>query len=147
MKAPLIQVCFGLTLVALVALAASCGNTPGGNPTSPGAFTATPTATGSPTPTPGAFLGQWGASGSGSGKFNNPQGVAVNSAGTTVYVTDSGDNLVQYFSPVGIFLGQWGGLDSVGGLSPNPGKFKSTNGVAVNSAGTTIYVTDATEDF
>jgi DNA-binding beta-propeller fold protein YncE len=40
----------------------------------------------------------WGGTGSGYGLFNQPEGVAVDSNGW-VYVADSGNSIVEAFSP------------------------------------------------
>ena len=45
----------------------------------------------------GSFLGKWGSSGSGAGRFNAPVGVAVSSDGARVYVADSSNHRIQYF--------------------------------------------------
>jgi DNA-binding beta-propeller fold protein YncE len=46
----------------------------------------------------GAYLGYWGSAGSGNQNFAEPLGVAVNSAGTTVYVADYSSDQVKYFT-------------------------------------------------
>lgn len=47
----------------------------------------------------GIYLDQWGSQGSGNGNLSNPYGVAINNAGTTVYVADSGNNRIVEFAP------------------------------------------------
>ncbi len=44
----------------------------------------------------GQFLANWGSEGSADGQFDQPQGIAVDTAGN-VYVTDSGNHRVQVF--------------------------------------------------
>jgi hypothetical protein len=47
----------------------------------------------------GTYLGHWGTAGSGNGQFNSPTSVAVAPDGKTVYVTDTGNQRVQYSTP------------------------------------------------
>jgi len=54
----------------------------------------------------GTFVQAWGGSGSGSGQFDFPGGIAIDPEGT-VYVADSKNNRIQKFSPTGTFLGQF----------------------------------------
>jgi DNA-binding beta-propeller fold protein YncE len=82
----------------------------------------------------GAYLLQWGASGSGDGQFSTPRGIAVDAAGD-VYVVDSGNSRVQKFSGAGTFLGKWGGLGTAEGL------FQTPRGIAVDSGGN-VYVVE-----
>ncbi|MGD0176101.1 MAG: hypothetical protein ABSC50_04665 [Candidatus Bathyarchaeia archaeon] len=84
------------------------------------------------------FLLKWGSSGSGNGQFNEPYGLAVDSAGN-VYVTDIGNDRVEKFTSTGAFLNWWGSLGS------GNGQFSSPKGVAVDSAGN-VYVTDVDND-
>ncbi len=81
------------------------------------------------------FKSQWGGSGTGSGTFGSPYGVAVDSSGN-VYVADSGNYLIQKFDSSGTFLKQWGGIGT------GSGKFGSPYGVAVDSSGN-VYVADS----
>ena len=90
-----------------------------------------------PTPTPTPiyhFISQWGGAGTGNGKFNHPESVAVDSSGN-IYVADFYNYLVQKFTNDGSFLTQWGGKGS------GNGKFNGPCGVAVDSTGN-IYITD-----
>ena len=82
----------------------------------------------------GAFLGQWGGPGSGTGQFNLPQGVAVGPDGS-VYVADTGNNRIQRFTATGTFVATWGTAGS------GNGQFNRPMGVAVDSSGH-VYVTD-----
>ncbi|MBI5836052.1 MAG: hypothetical protein HZB25_02295 [Candidatus Eisenbacteria bacterium] len=50
-------------------------------------------------------VGGWGSTGSGPGQFKNPQGVAVGPNGN-VYVLDSGNARIQYFTSDGGYLGR-----------------------------------------
>jgi tripartite motif-containing protein 71 len=78
--------------------------------------------------------------GTGNGQFSNPSGLAVNSAGTTVYASDYNNNNVQIFtSSDGInyaYSSQWGTP-----YGSTNFEFKSPEGLTTNSSGD-IYVTD-----
>jgi DNA-binding beta-propeller fold protein YncE len=80
----------------------------------------------------GAYLYQWGGTGSGDGQFGEPGGVAVD-AGGNIYVADQDNNRIQKFTGNGTYLTQWGGLGSGMGLMRGP------RGVAVDASGT-VYV-------
>jgi DNA-binding beta-propeller fold protein YncE len=84
----------------------------------------------------GTFRGQWG-SGPGAlvGQFNQPLGIAVNSAGSLIYVSDSGNNRIQVFDPNGAYQFQWGSFGS------SSGQFNFPTQVAVDSLGD-VYVVD-----
>jgi hypothetical protein len=58
-----------------------------------------------PTSASAAFgpAGSFGGSGSGNGQFNHPQGAVA--TGATVYVADTSNNRVEYFSSAGAFQG------------------------------------------
>jgi DNA-binding beta-propeller fold protein YncE len=76
-------------------------------------------------------------------QFSRPTGVAVNSAGTVVYVADYGNHLIRQISggAVTTLAGSFG----VSGTNDGTGasaRFHNPFGVALNSAGTVVYVTD-----
>lgn len=58
-------------------------------------------------PKPATVLDSWGGSGSSSGLFDVPLGIAVDSAGT-VFVADARNARIQKFSPSGVYLDSWG---------------------------------------
>jgi DNA-binding beta-propeller fold protein YncE len=89
-----------------------------------------------PVPPPSNFLFQWGSLGTGNGQFEFSEGIAVNSAGTTIYAVDLPTHRVEAFDGSGHFLFQWGTYGS------GNGQFSYPTGIAVNSAGTTVYVAD-----
>jgi len=54
------------------------------------------------------LVNKWGkGNGSGTSQFSNPNGIAVNKAGS-VYVADSDNDRIQVFSATGAFVRQWG---------------------------------------
>jgi tripartite motif-containing protein 71 len=145
-----------------------------------GSNIASPLASPKPTGTPEhPFLLQWGVYGSGNGQFDGPSAVAVNTAGTTIYVADQNNNRVEAFSPSGGYLTQWPAtlpaglavgingagatvvgvttqeyiqefnsdgttlLASGGGPGTLLGQLDGPRGIAVNAAGTTLYVADS----
>jgi tripartite motif-containing protein 71 len=77
----------------------------------------------------GQSLAHWGASGAGSGQFNKPFCLALDSKGN-VFVVDSGNNRIQEFSPTGKYIAQWNG--------PKP-SFIATSKPAVDDQGN-LYV-------
>jgi DNA-binding beta-propeller fold protein YncE len=82
----------------------------------------------------GSFLGRWGARGSGQGRFDDPQGIAVGENGN-VYVADAGNHRVQRFTSGGSYVRSWGTRGS------GDGQFNTPCGVAVGPEGN-IYVVD-----
>ena len=91
-------------------------------------------------PHPGVFVSQFGGPGPGNGTFNAPFGVAVDPSSGAVYVTDSGNDLVQKFTAAGAFVSQFGGP------GPGHGTFNAPFGVAVDSSSGAVYVTDSGND-
>lgn len=53
------------------------------------------------------FISSWGSTGTTQGKFNFPNGIAIDSAGN-VYVVDTNNHRVQKFDSAGNFLLMWG---------------------------------------
>ncbi len=94
------------------------------------------------------FAGSAGLSGSadgtgGAARFSYPEGVAVDSFGT-VYVADTSNNTIRKITPGGV-VSTFAGLAGVSGSADGTGtaaRFSSPFGVAVDSAGSTIYVAD-----
>lgn len=77
-----------------------------------------------------------------SARFNNPQGVAVDSAGH-VYVADRGNHTIRKITPAGVVT-TIGGLAGSSGTADgvlNAARFNSLQGVAVDGSGN-IYVAD-----
>lgn len=79
---------------------------------------------------------------SGAGQFNEPWGIAVADNGN-VYVADTWNHRIQYFTPNGDFLGSWGKFITIpeGQTANNAGAFYGPRDVAINSEGL-VYVTD-----
>ncbi len=80
------------------------------------------------------FLLKWGVTGSGSGQFITPRGIAVDSSGN-VYVPDQ-NTRTQKFNSGGTFILEFGLPGDV------PGGFVSPNKAATDAAGN-VYVTDS----
>jgi DNA-binding beta-propeller fold protein YncE len=74
--------------------------------------------------------------GYGSNNFIQPYGVALNQAGTTIFVLDGGSPGVIY-----AFTSGWvtAGFVTIGGT----GSFSGPEGIAVDPSGVTVYVSDA----
>ncbi len=84
------------------------------------------------------YAGSWGVSAAFNGCFNIPYDVAVGPEGT-VYVADTGNDRVQFFSPKGKFIGTFGS----GGAGD--GEFQYPTTIAVTDNGN-IYVADIYRD-
>ena len=54
----------------------------------------------------GKFIKAWGKPGKAQGEFNQPHGIALDSAGR-VYVGDRGNSRIQIFDPDGNFIAEW----------------------------------------
>ena len=85
-----------------------------------------------------------GIAGSGAGQFNSPDGIAVNAAGTIVYVADGANERVQKFSSEGKYLGKFGGEGSGEGQFGHKSAWgwEGPRSVAVAANGH-VYVTDS----
>lgn len=74
--------------------------------------------------------------------FNQPQGIAVDAAGT-LYVADTGNSAIRKITPAGA-VSTLAGLSTIGGLKDGVGAdawFNQPRGVAVDGTGT-VYVAD-----
>jgi tripartite motif-containing protein 71 len=81
-------------------------------------------------------LGSWGGPGRAPGRFEEPSGIAVDSAGH-VFVSDRRLDRVQKFSAGGRLLAAWGAPG--GGL----GQLSSPDGLAVNCRGAVLVADTA----
>jgi RHS repeat-associated protein len=81
-----------------------------------------------------SFGFQFGKSGTESGQFKEPSGIAVNASGDT-YVLDTGNNRVQEFGPEGKFLRKFGASGT------GNGELKAPEGIAVDAGGK-VWVAD-----
>ena len=97
--------------------------------------TTTSTTTTLPTGPCGAFVLQWGSFGTGNGQFNGPRGVALGSG--NVYVADSRNDRLQFFTPTGSFIGKWGSHGQGGG------EFDRPRGISA-APGADVWVADRT---
>jgi tripartite motif-containing protein 71 len=80
------------------------------------------------------YEGQWGTRGAGNGQFDRPREVSLAPNGN-VYVVDTYNSRIQYFSPTGVYLGKWGSRGTGNGY------FNSPEGIAVAPNGN-VYVAD-----
>jgi tripartite motif-containing protein 71 len=85
---------------------------------------------------PPTYQGEWGSWGSGDGEFEVPADVGIGPDGT-VYVADSYNYRIQYFTPSGSYLGKWG--------TKGEGKGEFENEVKMLAVAPTgnVYVPDA----
>jgi DNA-binding beta-propeller fold protein YncE len=77
----------------------------------------------------------FGSSGTVTGQFNNPNGVAIDAVGN-IYVVDSLNHRVQKFTSTGSYISQFGS-----GQSNQNGQFNTPIGIAIDAFGN-IYVVD-----
>ena len=81
----------------------------------------------------GTLLNTWGSTGTGSGYFNFPTGIALDSS-RNIYVSDMENNRIQKLDSSGNYVTSWGTLGS------GNGNLKSPAGIAVS--GDDVYVAD-----
>ncbi|HVM50454.1 MAG TPA: immunoglobulin domain-containing protein, partial [Candidatus Acidoferrum sp.] len=76
-------------------------------------------------------------------RFNKPQGVAADNSGN-LYVADTGNNTIRMIAPGGIVSTLAGapGLSGSTDATGSNARFSEPEGIAVNGAGTLIYVAD-----
>ncbi len=85
----------------------------------------------------GGFIMKWGSNGTDSGKFTNPEGIAVDRLGN-VYVNDAGMCRIQKFDSTGRLMKLWGRQGS------GVGQFQRNSGIAVDKDNN-VYVTDGND--
>jgi YD repeat-containing protein len=86
----------------------------------------------------GAYLSQFGSTGSGNAQFIHPTGITISEG--DIYVVDSGNNRVEELSSNGTYLNQFGGTGS------GAGQFKEPMGIVVNPNNANMYVSDEEND-
>src|SRR5581483_8029754 len=77
--------------------------------------------------------------------FFGPTGVAVNSAGTFVYVTDANNQLIRKIDIVGNAVTTIGGTTGVVGANegtPGTSQFSNPQAIAVDAGNANVYVAD-----
>jgi sugar lactone lactonase YvrE len=79
--------------------------------------------------TAGAYLGSFDPAGSGTGKSDEPWGIATDPASGNLYVSELGGDRVQEFSAAGAFITTFGSQGS------GSGQLQSPRGIAVSSSG------------
>ena len=88
----------------------------------------------------GNFLLTWGQNGNSDGRFQDPQGIAVDNYGY-VYVADTKHDRIQKFnSSTGEFLGKWGTTGS------GNGQFKNPYGIGMDNYNNYMYIADGTNN-
>jgi tripartite motif-containing protein 71 len=85
------------------------------------------------------------------GTFNLPESIAIKSSSGRIYVADTGNHRVEYFTSAGVYEGQFGSSDysaSTGVISAGSGdgEMSSPSGVAVNQTSGDVYVLDTGND-
>ncbi|HEX4463958.1 MAG TPA: LamG-like jellyroll fold domain-containing protein [Solirubrobacterales bacterium] len=85
-----------------------------------------------------AYESAFGSSGSATGKFSGPAGVAVDSEGG-VWVVDRGNDRVEHFSAAGEYLGQFGSTGSGNGELAGP------TAITIDSSGN-VWIADTGND-
>ncbi len=83
----------------------------------------------------------FGTSGTSSGQFNAPHGIAIAPDGT-LYVADTNNNRIQHFSASGQFINSWGTFADITVGDAPIGTFNQPWAVAVSPDGKFIYVAD-----
>ncbi len=80
-----------------------------------------------------------------SSTFSSPIGVTVNPAGDTVYVADTGNQLIRSITLAGPVVSTVAGLPGIAGFangSSATATFSAPYGIAINTAGTALFVSD-----
>ena len=98
------------------------------------------------------FVGKFGSAGSGNGEFDDPTGLAFDSANSLLYVADTDNNRIQIFHMVGdtscpsgtkkaadgvCFVGKFGSAGS------GNGEFDDPMGIALDPTGDMLFVADS----
>ena len=83
----------------------------------------------------GQVLTSWGSKGNGSGQFDDPTSVAVDSSTNRVYVADPINRRIQVFEPDGKFLTQWS--------IPQWGRTHGFEDLAIDSKRNRLYASSA----
>ncbi len=80
---------------------------------------------------------QGGIFGTGDGQFHNPETLAVDSSGSYLYVSDTGNHRIQQFDSSGNFVSAWGNQGTA------EGQFEFPEGIAVDPVDGSVYVVDS----
>ncbi len=94
----------------------------------------------------GVFITKWGhfesSNGCSTGNpgFNDPAALAVDASTGNVYVADTFNNRILYFTSTGTFIGCWGFTGSGDGAFNNP------LGITIDSSAGFVYVADTNND-
>jgi RHS repeat-associated protein len=82
----------------------------------------------------------FGSTGSGPGQLNQPSALATNPVSGYLYVTDTGNNRVEYFEAWGKESGKY--IGQFGKTGSGPGEFTEPKGIAVDTHGN-VWVVDS----
>jgi serine/threonine protein kinase, bacterial len=91
----------------------------------------------------GSSTGVAGSSNSGTGTFNHPSGIAIDSAGN-LYVADTNNSLIRMITPAKVVTTYAGSSAGYAGGSSSAAKFDYPFGIAID--GSTLYVGDDVND-
>jgi subtilisin family serine protease/DNA-binding beta-propeller fold protein YncE len=83
------------------------------------------------------YVGQFGGSGSGSGKFSEPTDIVRDPATNDLFVTDTGNDRVQQFLPDGTFVAQLGA-----GAGSGAENLSAPTGIAATKSGKVLVADD-----
>lgn len=91
----------------------------------------------------GKEITSFGSTGRGSGQLQDPGAVAVNPANGDIYVTDTGNDRVEYFNGASGHVGEYLGEFGVAGTEP--GELDEPKGIAIGAKGD-VWVVDSGND-
>ena len=88
----------------------------------------------------GAFITEWGGTGSGDGQFNVPGGIAINNSTSRLFAADFLNKNVQEFDLSGNFISKWGAAGT------GDGELDMSDGLWIHPSTGNIYIADSGRD-